>query len=127
MDRDLRKHLDIAQTAWLETLDKIIGAPAAVEVGYEGEPLHFTWVGPMHFFEISFDDDEHLSFHWISTLPLRQWIGEDGTQETEYFHVDYEDSYGLAFGRVPRVLVQEMKRFGAYLASSRAETEGANA
>ncbi len=116
--RDRRWALDSVQLAWLHTLERIMGTEAEVAIGYEGEPLFFRWAGHTHgyhLFEISFDDDDHVSFHWMNTLPMREVVMEDGGIEYEYDERPYDESHNVAFGRVPQSMVREMKRFRVYL------------
>lgn len=108
--RDLRGRLDSAQLSWLECLERVIGGKAVVAVGYEGEPLHFSWDadlpdGDREMFEVSFEDDDHLSFYWWTTIPEPEGRA-------------YDSERGIAFGRIPANLVADMKRFKNVLAKA---------
>ena len=101
---DLRAYLDSPQLSWLECLERIIGFTADVRTGPEGEPLHFLWQfnsDDCHFFEVSFHDDDHLDFHWTSSV----------TPIEEEIQRDFQLCHHVAFGRIPALLVKDMKLY----------------
>jgi hypothetical protein len=123
MRNDYRENLTQTQRSFLECLDRIMGRPGSVFIGYEGEPLHFQWSDrktygsfTLHFPDYeTYDNSFDLTFYnWESSFcdPDDPWLDRDVPDEEIEAWRKYRATFdGVPFGCIPAHMVKNMKHF----------------